>query len=318
MNALADHLWQSLQVIACLAAFGWLTRRHAAAFRLWLWRVAAMKLVVPLQWLSAVGGWFGFPVSHSAEPAPAALSRWVRAFDDWMSPIGPFPIGMRWTTWIALVGGTIAAAWYLRRVWRRDAVLADGERRRLERDPDDRPLGIGLAASVLMSAWALVILGAPMLSGSLAELERRQVLLHANEASLRDAPVVIRPAAPGMGARLRVTADERGVTIRNATLQEIGGLAYGVSVYLVRGQHFTSGGEDWLIGERHDVRVSGAVLAPGEFDAYALRRPLTQALAREYGIEIYHNGTCQPPCGRWGAYVLPAAARAAEAVAAPR
>jgi hypothetical protein len=116
----------------------------------------------------------------------------------------------------------------------------------------------------------------------------------------------VRPAAPGMGSRLRVIADERGVTIRNATLQEIGGLAYGVSVYMVRGQHFIKEGEvDWLTGPRHDVRVYGNVVEPEEFDSYALRVPLTRTLATRYGLEIYHNGKCQPPCGRWGSYVLP-------------
>jgi hypothetical protein len=153
------------------------------------------------------------------------------------------------------------------------------------------------------------LISGPLLSGAIDDRLRRQELLRRNELALRDAEVIVRPAAPGMGSRFRVTADERGVTIRNATLREIGGLAYGVSVYMVRGQHFVrEGEEDWLTGPRHDLRVTGRIFEPEEFDTYALREPLTRALATQYGLEIYQDGKCQPPCGRWGSYVLPATA----------
>jgi hypothetical protein len=163
-----------------------------------------------------------------------------------------------------------------------------------------------------LTAWSLVLVGARFLPGAIDDRLRRQELLHRNAIALLEANVVIRPARVGMGARYRVFADERGVTIRNATLREIGGLAYGVSVYLVRGQHFVKEGEeDWLSGPRYDVRVQGPVIAPRDFDTYALREPLTRALSTQYGLEIYDNGKCVPPCGRWGSYVLPAATREA-------
>ena len=48
------------------------------------------------------------------------------------------------------------------------------------------------------------------------------------------------PAAPGMGTRwYRVDADHDGVSVRNVTIQELAGIAYGVTRYYVRGDHFT-------------------------------------------------------------------------------
>jgi hypothetical protein len=36
-----------------------------------------------------------------------------------------------------------------------------------------------------------------------------------------------------------------------------------------------------------------------------LRQPLTKLLADEFGLEVYVNGDCQPPCGRWGMALTP-------------
>ena len=311
MNALFDHLWQSLQVIGCLAVFAWLTRGNSARFRLWVWRIAIAKLLVPLAALRTLGAWFGFPMAHSAEPTPEMLVRWMDRIDAWLSPAANLASVARWLLLVGLVAITVVAVRLILRALRDDALLAAEEIRRLELDPDDRPPGVGFLASLLMSAWAAMLLTVPLLTGAIEDRERRQVLLRHNERALKDARVVMKPAEAGMGSRVRVVADEHGVTIRNATLQEIGGIAYGVSVHLVRGQHFMSDGErnDWLIGSRHDVRVIGPVLEPGEFDTYALREPLTKALALQFGLEIYQNGKCQPPCGRWGSLVLPEAAR---------
>jgi hypothetical protein len=307
---LIDHMWQSLQVIGCLAFFAVLTRRNSARFRVWLWRIAALKLLVPLEWVGAVGGWMGFPVTHSAEPPPAGLVRILEESGSWFAPARHLGTGARWLTLAAL---SLALALVVRGIIARlrvEAPRVDDEWRRLEIDPDDRPPGVGFMNSALMSAWALGLLCGPLLAGAIDDRLRRQEILRRNERALHDATVIVRPAARGMGSRVRVVADERGVTIRNATLQEIGGLAYGVSVYLVRGQHFVKEGEeDWLTGPRHDVRVTGAVAEPEDFDPYALREPLTRTLATQYGLEIYQNGKCQPPCGRWGSFVLPAAAR---------
>lgn len=311
MAGLLDHMWQSLQVIGCLGIFAWLTRNNSARFRIWLWRIAAVKLVVPLQVLSAIGAWVGFPVTHSVDAPPATLLRLLNDWGPWFSPARHLDAGMRWSFFALLVLATGAAAWWIRSQLRSEAVLVASEWQRLERDPDDHPPGVALLSAALMTAWTFVLLGAPALSGAIEDRLRRQELLHRNSVALREASVIIRPARSGMGSRYRVTVDPRGVTIRNATLREIGGLAYGVSVYLVRGQHFIEHGEDWLSGPRYDVRVEGPVAEPRDFDTYALRKPLTQALSTQYGLEIYDNGRCVPPCGRWGSYVLPAAAREA-------
>jgi hypothetical protein len=312
MSGVFDHMWQSLQVIGCLGFFAWLTRRNSARFRIWLWRIAAVKLVAPLQLLSAMGAWMGFPVTHSADPPPAILLRFFSDVGPWFSPARHLDAGMRWSLFAVLLLAMVAAAGWIRRKWQSEAIHVADEWQRLEKDPDDHPPGVALLSAALMTAWTFVLLGAPALAGAIDDRLRRQELLYRNEVAMRGASVVIRPAKKGMGSRYRVFADERGVTIRNATLREIGGLAYGVSVYLVRGQHFVKEGEeDWLSGPRYDVRVEGPVIAPRDFDTYALREPLTQALSTHYGLEIYDNGKCVPPCGRWGSFVLPATAREA-------
>lgn len=312
MADLVDHLWQSLQVIGCLAVFAWLTRHHSARFRVWLWRAAALKLLVPLQALVALGAWVGFPVSHSADPPPAALVAYLTDLASWVAPARHLEVGPRGFLLAALLLVSVATGWCVGRRIRVEVARAAAELRRLEHDPDDHPPGIGLITAAAMTAWALLLVVIPTLSGAIDERLRRQELLRQNGAALRHATVVLRPARGGMGQRYRVVADPHGVTIRNATLREMGGLAYGVSVYLVRGQHFVKEGEqDWLSGPRYDVRITGPVIAPEEFDTYALRAPLTQALATQFGLEIYDNGVCAPPCGRWGSYVLPATAREA-------
>ncbi len=312
MSAVVDHMWQTLQVIACLAFFALLTRRNSARFRIWLWRAAAVKLVLPLHVLYAAGEWISFPVTHSAEPPPAWLLRLAGDLEPWFAPAERWTAPLRWLTFAGLLLVLAGAAWLIRRELLAEKLRVARELERLEKDPDDHPRGLGLLNAAFVSAWALLLLSGPMLSGAIDDRLRRQALLHRNELGLETATVAIRPAEPGMGSRYRVIADDDGVTIRNATLQEIGGLAYGVSVYLVRGQHFAKEGEeDWLTGSRHDVRIDGPVIDPEHFDPYALREPLTRTLATKYGLEIYRNGKCMPPCGRWSSFELPPAARAA-------
>jgi hypothetical protein len=311
MAGLVDHMWQSLQVIACLAIFAWLTRRNSARFRIWVWRAAAVKLVLPLHVLYAIGAWISFPVTHSAEPPPAWLLRLDGELAPWFAPAANWTAATRWAAFAALAVALAGATWWIRGALLAEKIKVVDELQRLEKDPDDHPRGVGLISAAFMSAWTLLLVSGAALSGALDDRLRRQDLLRRNELGLRDATVAIKPAAPGMGSRYRVIADDRGVTIRNATLQEIGGLAYGVSVYLVRGQHFVKEGEeDWLTGSRHDVRIDGPVIEPEHFDTYALRQPLTKTLATRYGLEIYRNGECMPPCGRWSSFELPAAARA--------
>jgi hypothetical protein len=50
---------------------------------------------------------------------------------------------------------------------------------------------------------------------------------------------------------------------------------------------------------RYDIRVQARVPDPEDFDPYALRQNLTKALSEQFGLEIYVNGDCQPPCGNY-------------------
>jgi hypothetical protein len=112
-------------------------------------------------------------------------------------------------------------------------------------------------------------------------------------------------AAPGMGTRSRVFADASGVLVRNANIQELIAIAYGVSRFAVMGNQMTSLDTEnpydyWLISPRYDVTIAGPVLEPESFEPYALHRVITRLLAEKHGIEINVNGKCQAPCGRWG------------------
>ena len=93
--------------------------------------------------------------------------------------------------------------------------------------------------------------------------------------------------------------------IRNTSIQDLVALAYGVSHYAVwSDQMFSldSAPKDqfWLSGPRYDVRVRAPIRQPAEFDPYALRKPITKLLAERFGLEIYMDDQCQPPCGRYG------------------
>jgi hypothetical protein len=306
---LLDHMWQSLQVFGCLAVFAFLTRRNPARFRLWLWRVAAMKLVIPFALLERVGSAFPFPLHHSSQPIPTPLVHLIDGVAPWFVP------GKNLTGWwfgmsfVLLAAGMLGAAAWARGMMRVEAPRVADEAARLEKDPDDRERGVGFLDAALISSWALLCFAAPLISGSIERRLRLQALLRENETSLEHAAIEIKPAAPGMGARMRVTVDAGGVTIRNATLQEIGAVAYGVTRFAVYGTHFfVEGEEDWLTGSRYDMRINGRVIEPDDLDTAALHRPVTRFLATRFGVEIHLNGKCQPPCGKWGSYVLPATA----------
>lgn len=299
-----DHLWQSLQFSGAACLLAWLARGNAAVVRLWLYRIAALKFLVPFQVLFALGFWHGFPVTFSSDPPPAKIVAAVDVATPWFAPTA----FLGWT-WLLLIVALAAAIGSLRWMARRryeEEIHAFAERMRLERDPDDRQPGLGFFRSALFTALALGAFAVPLTGGAIeGSLHRREVLI-ANALSLRGAPMRIRPAARGMGGRFEIRAENRGVLIRNATIRDLAALAYGVHPYFVRGNHFVaSGQEDWLTGSRHDVFVTAVIHEPERFDSYALRQPLTRLLADEFGLEIYVNGDCQPPCGRWGMALTP-------------
>ena len=262
-----------------------------------------MKFLVPFHLLFVAGAWYGFPVKFSSDSPPAEIVAAVAAATPYFRPASAFGLGTAWT-WLLFVLTLAISAALIRGMTRRahrDEVQVYIERERLDRDPDDRPPGLGFLKAALFTALAIATVVVPLTGGAIdGSLHRREILI-ANAVALRAAPLRIRPAAPGMGTRHRITADQRGVLIRNATIRDLAALAYGVHPYFVRGNHFVaSGEEDWLTGSRHDVYVTAPLREPERFDTYALRQPLTKLLAEQFGLEIYVNGDCQPPCGTWG------------------
>src|SRR5687768_17639488 len=114
MVALADHMWQTLQVIVCLTLFAFITRHNSARFRIWLWRTAALKLVVPFHLLYVIGRWVSFPVPHSAHPPPPTLVDILDSLAPWVAPARHLSSGMLWLFAVGLALATAAAAWWLR------------------------------------------------------------------------------------------------------------------------------------------------------------------------------------------------------------
>jgi hypothetical protein len=303
LAALVDHLWQSVLVFVVLWLGAVLARGGAARVRLWIWRIAALKFVVPFSLLFAVGGWLGFPVKHSEETVPAFVVEPIAAMTPWFAPAqdsNASVLALAACIGVLLLASAVCLRTTLGRLgvehWR---TASEDLRRR--RDPDDIEPGLGFVRGMLFSAVALAVISGPLLAGAVDDRLWRHQLLLENSAALRNAVVTMKPAAPGMGSRVRVNATRSGVVIRNATIQDLAGLAYGVNRFFVRGEHFFESGEtDWLIDVRYDTSIAGTIREPGHFDTYALRRPVTRMLAERHGLEIYVNSECQPPCGRYG------------------
>jgi D-alanyl-D-alanine carboxypeptidase len=306
LTALADHLWQSLLLIAMVSALVALTRRHSASVRLWLWRIAGAKLLLPFSILTGLGGWLGFPVRFPGDPPPERLVALVDEYAPWFSVDNWFQTPAARAA--LLLGLLVAAAVVARAIlWRiyDESLRARIEQYRLEADPDDREASVGFGRAALMTACALVVLALPLLAGGVRASAHAYDVLEANTQTMSEARVTLRPAKPGLGSRYFVNVDARGVTIRNITVRELTAMAYGVNRFFVRGKHFREEDDvDWLVDSRHDVRIEGTVLEPEKFDTYALRHAITRELAANFGLEIYVNSECQKPCGRWGDRVL--------------
>lgn len=301
--ALVDHLWQSVCVFFVLWLGVILARGVASSVRLWMWRIAALKFLIPFSVLFAIGGWLGFPVKHSEETVPDFVLAPLTAMKLWVAPAHTTNASM---LALAACAGVLllATATCVRTIYARHEIerwRSASEALRRKRDPDDVAPGLGFVRGLLYTAVALIATSGPLLAGAVDDRLWRHELLLENSAALRDAQVVMKPAAPGMGSRVRVSADAHGVFIRNATIRDLAALAYGVNRFFVRGDHFYESGEsDWLIDARYDIAIAGAIREPNYFDTYALRRPVTRMLAQRHGLEIYVNSECQPPCGRYG------------------
>jgi hypothetical protein len=280
-------------------------RDNAAEARLWLWRIAALKLLLPFSLLVALGASLGFPSPHAADPAPPMLVRLLAGLAPLASPAKSFA----WSGFplaLATLGALAVAAACAYGVWNRlhaeRARAAEGAARR-ERNIDDVETRPGFLSATLMSAFVLSAIAIPMLAGAVDDRQQRREWLIANSLALRDAAIDMKPAASGMGNRLRVDANAQGVSIRNASIHDLVAIAYGVNRYSVISPQMMVQGDtasrSWVHWPRYDVHIEAAVPEPRDFEPYALRQGLTRLLSERFGLEIYVNGDCQPPCGNY-------------------
>jgi hypothetical protein len=306
LAALADHLWQSALSFCLLWTGAALSHANAARVRLWMWRIGALKFCVPFALLYALGEWFGFPVKYSDDDPPQVLIEAMQAVLPWSSPAQQHALSAGYAALACLALAPLVAlcAWRCRRGLALEGSRARGEDARLEADPDDREPSLGFIKAFLFTAVAIGVLSSPFVGGAVTDRVRRYTLLMQNARSLLNAPIDIAVARPGMGERWRLDVDTSGVTIRNANVQSLVSLAYGVNRLMVISEQMVdkdSHASSWMLEPRYDVRVTGRVFEPAQFDAFALRRPITKLLAERFGYELYLNGRCQPPCGTWRA-----------------
>ena len=304
--AVADHLWQSLLFCALAASLAGLARHNPASVRLWLWRTCALKFLVPFALVFAFGGWLGFPLVHSDDPLPERLVHGAAAITPWVSPAqsGSLPrIGLS----ALLLAGLTAALFCYRLIT--GAIRVEFERSReeawlLDAAADAAPPALGFFRAALFTSCAIGCLGGALLGGAISDGNWRRGLLIENSRALRDAPVTMDEAAPGMGSRSRIYAQSDGVLIRNINLQDLIAVSYGVSHFSVSTNQMYDANSDpqanaWLRNPSYDVRIRASIREPKEFDPYALRQRVTTLLVKRFGLEIHVNGKCQPPCGRW-------------------
>jgi hypothetical protein len=293
MEQLIDHLWQSIVVVALLAALQWLPRGESAALQVWMWRIAASKFVLPFALLYRVGESLGFPVRHNAIPPPERLQDAVAAATPWVAPAQTLSPGTELLS-VALVSGlagSLACFWLIRR--RLHAAL----RRREEQlqiaaaDWSKAPRPPGFWRTAVLAAITMGMIAAPVLSGALHDRVRRQQALRADAAGMRSAGLTFTPVPSEFGGRTEIVAHDTGVAIYHVNLKDLVALVYGIEQFEVFG-----GALPWLEYPHYDVRVTGPVSAPAVFDAYALREPVTRYLNQQFGVSIRVNGDCQDPC----------------------
>jgi len=306
LAALADHLWQSLLFCGLCAALSWIARSNSARVRLWLWRLAALKLVIPFSVLFAVGRWMGFPAYHSADRVPALLVAAADGLTPMVAPAQSMGVG-GWAAVACVVVLLAPVALFVPHLLRWlsiERVRAAEQAAQLLADADSAPPGLGFFKAAMFTFCAASIFCGTVMAGAIADRRWRQALLVTHVRALRDAPIVMHEAAPGMGLRWRIEATADGILIRNISIQDLVALSYGVNHYAVWGNQMMNADDPdarpWLVDPRYDLRISAHLSEPKEFDAYALRPRLTRYLAERFGYEIYINNRCQPPCGNYG------------------
>lgn len=300
MASILDHLWQSTLVVLLIWLLAMLVRSNGTALRLWLWRIAALKILLPFSLLFALGEWIGFPVRHSAIPPPGVLRAAAESANLWTSPLQAFaPTGLVYAgAVLLLLGIAILCAWGLAH----EFALATRQHREARASPEADiglapPLGMFKATTLAMSAFCCIT--APMLAGALHDRVRRQEALAADIAGLRNAVIAVTETPSRFGGRSEIVAQRDGVLIRHINLQDLVALVYGIGQFEVFG-----GALPWLSSPHYDVKVTGPVSAPAVFDPYSLRQPVTDYLFREYGVSIRVNGSCQEPCLNQESFVV--------------
>ena len=306
LAALADHLWQSLLFCAVCAAASWIARCNSARVRLWVWRLCALKLAIPFSLLFAFGRWMGFPAYHSADRVPVPLVRAADALAPLFAPLKSAGASS-WAAIPCVLVLLAAIALFVPRLMRSlliERVRVAEQAAKLLVDVNSAPPGLGFFKAALFTACAALIFSGTVMAGAIADRRWRQDLLLTHARALRDAPIHMIEAAPGMGLRWRIEVSADGVLLRNITVQDLVALAYGVNHYAVWGNQMMSeddpDSKPWLVDPRYDLRITAHIVEAGEFDPYALRPRLTKYLAERFGYEIYINGRCQPPCGNYG------------------
>jgi hypothetical protein len=301
MAAFIDHLWQTALFAALACALARMLKENSATSRLWLWRCAALKFVVPFSLLFAAGAWLGFPVRHSAIEPPAAVVRVVDAIMPFAAPAQTGPpscplIGVG--ALLALLLGA-AGAWLVIRKYRQASLQQAEENRLIEVDGKTHPPSPGFLQTAVLAGSALVLLVAPVIGGALRDRQWRQESLAIDTVSLRAATVTLAETPWRFGDRTQLIAAADGVSIRKTNLQDLVAMVYGIGQFEVFG-----GALPWLESPHYDVRVSGPIHSPAAFDPYSLREPVTRFLSQEFGVAIRVNGSCQEPCLNQQSFVV--------------
>jgi hypothetical protein len=298
---LLDHLWQSTLVVLLVWLLAMLVRANGSALQLWLWRIAALKFLVPFGLLFALGGWIGFPVRHSVVPPPGALRAAVASISQWTSPMQTFaPAGWVFAgATLLLLGIALLCAWGTAKALPPAARQHREERAKAQADPWPTAPPLGMFKAVTLAAAAFCLLTAPILAGAVHDRVRRQEALAADIAGLQGASITLTETPSRFGARTEILARPDGVLIRHVNLQDLVALVYGIGQFEVFG-----GALPWLSSPHYNVEVRGPVSVPAVFDPYSLRRPVTDYLFREYGVSIRVNGACQEPCLNQESFVV--------------
>lgn len=296
-----DHLWQSIVCTAIAWGLVFVTRRNSAALQLWLWRIAALKFLLPFSLLFALGAWLGFPVRHSAIPPPAGV---VELVTNGLSVAAPaatldWPAAGIAAALVLALGLSAVCGLLIFRGLRAAQAARVAEDARIAADWNYQPLPLGFWQSALLAALLLFTVSLPVIAGATRDRQWRQVVLAFDQEALRSAGIVITEAPPGAGVLTRVDASDHGVAIHNINLQDLVSLVYGIGKFEVFG-----GAMPWLEYPRYDVRVTGPLRAPEVFDPYSLRQPMTDYLYQQFGVSIRVNGTCQKPCKDHESFVI--------------